>query len=113
TKIITVVFSIQLSLKEEAAMSPQDFMESLEQRLQLSVSAIFVPPAGTLLIFGDAADNTIVVSRDAAGKILVNGGAVRVLGGTPTVANTVQMSIFGQAGNDTLTIDEANGAMPK
>ena len=27
-------------------------------------------------MFGDSADNSIVVSRDAAGRILVNGGAI-------------------------------------
>ena len=31
---------------------------------------------GALTVFGDALDNNIVVSRDAAGKLLVNGGAV-------------------------------------
>ena len=43
---------------------------------------------GILTEFGDAAANTIVTSRDAAGNILVNGGAVTTVGGTPTVANT-------------------------
>jgi len=38
---------------------------------------------GALTVFGDAANNTITISRDAAGKILVNGGAVAVTGGTP------------------------------
>jgi Ca2+-binding RTX toxin-like protein len=94
-------------------MSPQNLMESLEQRFQLSVSAMFVPPSGTLMILGDAADNTIVISRDAAGKILVNNGAVPVLGGTPTVANTVQISAFGLGGNDNISLNEANGALPK
>jgi hypothetical protein len=45
------------------------------------------------------------LSRDAAGKILVNGGAVPVLGGTPTVANTSLMQVFGQGGNDTITLN--------
>ena len=34
---------------------------------------------GTLSVFGDSANNSITVSRDAAGRILVNGGAVTVL----------------------------------
>src|SRR4029077_9422690 len=29
-----------------------------------------------------------------------------------TVANTAQIQIFGQGGNDTITLDEANGALP-
>jgi Ca2+-binding RTX toxin-like protein len=67
---------------------------------------------GTLSVFGDAADNTITISRDAAGRILVNGGAVTVRGGTANVANTALIQVFGLAGNDTLTLNEANGALP-
>ncbi len=87
-------------------------MESLEVRLQLAVTAAFEPVAGVLSVFGDSHDNQIVVSRDAAGKLLVNGGAVQVLGGTPTVGNTSLVSIFGLGGNDKLTLDESNGALP-
>ena len=67
---------------------------------------------GVLTEFGDAIDNSIVTSRDAAGNILVNGGAVAILGGTATVANTSLIQVFGQTGNDTITVNEANGAMP-
>src|SRR5262249_8313352 len=67
---------------------------------------------GTLTVLGDAANNAITVSRNAAGTILVNGGAVAVFGGTPTIANTASIQVFGQSGNDTLTLDEANGALP-
>src|SRR5262249_17948256 len=49
---------------------------------------------------------------DAAGRILVNGGAVPVQGGQPTVANTSLIQAFGQGGNDTISLDEANGALP-
>src|SRR5690349_5763395 len=68
--------------------------------------------AGQLTVFGDANANTITISRDAAGKLLVNGGAVAVFGGTPTVANTVQINVFGLGGDDTITLSEANGALP-
>ena len=77
------------------------------------ISASFDPQTGVLTIFGDDLDNIIVVSRDAAGNLRVNGGAITVTGGTPTVANTVLIQIFGQAGNDQLALDEANGALPK
>jgi Ca2+-binding RTX toxin-like protein len=53
------------------------------------------------------------MSRNAAGSILVNGGAIPVLGGTPTVANTALMQIFGLGGDDTLALNEANGALPQ
>ena len=43
----------------------------------------------------------------------MNGGAVNVVGGTPTVANVSLIQVFGQAGNDTITLDEANGVLPK
>jgi Ca2+-binding RTX toxin-like protein len=68
--------------------------------------------AGVLSVNGDSLDNSIAISRDAAGKILVNGGAVAVVGGTPTVANTSQIQVFGLAGNDVVTLSEANGALP-
>jgi Ca2+-binding RTX toxin-like protein len=67
---------------------------------------------GTLSVFGDSADNSIVLSRDAAGKILVNGGAITVVGGTPTVANTALIQVFGQGGQDAITLSEALGALP-
>lgn len=67
---------------------------------------------GILSIFGDANKNSVVVSRDAAGRILINGGAVKILGGTATVANTVNIQMFGLEGDDTIAVDEANGALP-
>src|SRR4051794_26064977 len=78
-------------------------LEPLGERVLPAVTASFSPTAGILSVLGDAQNNTIVVSRDAAGKILVNGGAVPVTGGTPTVANTSLIQVFGQAGNDTIT----------
>ena len=67
---------------------------------------------GVLTVSGDGADNSIVISRDAAGRILVNGGAVGAIGGTPTVANTALIRVFGLAGSDQITLNEANGALP-
>jgi Ca2+-binding RTX toxin-like protein len=78
-----------------------------------AVTASFLPGSGTLSVNGDNLNNTITISRDAAGKILVNGGAVAVVGGTPTVANTALIQVFGLGGNDTITLSEANGALPR
>jgi Ca2+-binding RTX toxin-like protein len=78
----------------------------------MAITASFLPDVGTLTEFGDALDNTIVTSRNAAGQIVVNGGAVPIQGGTATVANTALIQVFGQAGNDTIALDEANGALP-
>ena len=65
-----------------------------------------------LTVLGDANENTIEASRDAAGTILVNGGAVAVVGGTPTVANTALIQVFGQGEDDTISLNQANGALP-
>jgi Ca2+-binding RTX toxin-like protein len=78
-----------------------------------AVTASFIPSAGMLSVFGDALDNSLVASRNAAGNILINGGAVAIVGGTPTVANTATIQMFGQGGNDILTLNEANGALPR
>ena len=84
-----------------------DLFESLETRSYFAVTASF--SAGQLSVFGDSLNNTITVSRNAAGALLVNGGAVAILGGAATVANTALIQIFGQAGNDTITLSETSG----
>jgi Ca2+-binding RTX toxin-like protein len=83
-------------------------VEPLDERVLPAVTATF--SAGTLRVAGDEQDNTIVVSRDAAGTILVNGGAVAIQG--VTVANTNLILLNGGAGNDNLSLDETNGALP-
>jgi Ca2+-binding RTX toxin-like protein len=87
--------------------------EGLETRLTPAITASFSAQAGVLTVLGDGLDNTITVSRNAGGTILVNNGAVAVLGGTPTVANTAQVSMFGLGGNDRLEMNETNGALPR
>src|SRR5262249_27285219 len=67
---------------------------------------------GILAVAGDNLANHITVSRDAAGNLLINGGAVRVAGGSATVANTTLIEVFGRGGNDVIALDEANGALP-
>ncbi|WP_074125096.1 calcium-binding protein [Bradyrhizobium sp. NAS96.2] len=68
--------------------------------------------AGVLTVLGDAADDTITTSRDAAGVIAVNGGAVPIMGEPATTANTTAVDILGQDGNDTVTLDASQGALP-
>ena len=92
---------------------PCRFLPSLEplgERVLPAVTASFSSAAHTLTVLGDALDNTLVVSRYAAGQVIVNGGAVAVQGGSPTVANTTLIQVFGQGGNDTISLDETNGA---
>jgi Ca2+-binding RTX toxin-like protein len=69
---------------------------------------------GELEVSGDAADNAITISRNLAGEIFVNvnGGAIAISGGTPTVANTTLIRVLGQGLNDSVILDETNGALP-
>ena len=83
----------------------------LSQSASAATTATF--SNGTLTVFGDNLANNIQISRNAAGQLLVNGGAVRVTGGTPTVANTALIQVFGQGNNDTITLNEATGALPR
>src|SRR3984957_4772269 len=78
----------------------------------MTIKANFSAGSGVLSVFDDNLDNTIVASRDVAGNILINGGAVAVTGGQPTVANTAMIQVFGTGGNDTISVNETNGAMP-
>ncbi|MCI0681906.1 MAG: hypothetical protein L0Y71_07365 [Gemmataceae bacterium] len=85
-------------------------LESLAERILPSVTASF--RAGTLKVQGDERANNIVISRNVAGRILVNGGAVKVLGAMPTVANTHLIQVLGKNGNDRIALNERNGALP-
>jgi Ca2+-binding RTX toxin-like protein len=86
--------------------------ETLEVRTLLSASAVFDPASGVLTVIGDAQNNTLTVGRDAAGSINVNGGAVAIQGGTATIATVSLIQVFGLGGNDTISLDETNGALP-
>jgi Ca2+-binding RTX toxin-like protein len=77
------------------------------------IVATFSAVSGMVAILGNSLDNQIIVSRDAAGKILVNGGAVPFTGGTPTVANTTVIQVFGLGGNDLISLNETTGALPR
>jgi Ca2+-binding RTX toxin-like protein len=87
-------------------------IESLDLRIVLAVTAVVSAAQGVLPVTGDAQDNTITVSRDALGTILINNGAITVQGGTPTTANTRLIQISGLGGNDNLSLDETNGSLP-
>ena len=73
----------------------------------------FDPITGVLTVVSDSTNNVTTVSRNVAGAILIDGGAVPILGGTPTVANTTLIQMFGLEGNDNLNLDESNGALPR
>ncbi len=92
---------------ESAGASPATTLSSQ------SLCGIFSPSAATLTVQGDGLANSIVIGRTPTGEIQINGGTVPIEGGTPTVANTALILAFGFGGNDVITIDEANGPMPR
>lgn len=67
---------------------------------------------GVLTVIGTAHDDTLTITRNSNGEILVNNGAIPIRGGVPTVANTTLVKVYGLDGNDTLTMDESGGALP-
>jgi streptogramin lyase len=106
--VITAVYNGDANF----AGSSQSLTEQVNATTTPAVTATFSAVDGRLTILGDARDNTVVVSRDAAGTILVNNGAVAIQGGPATVTNVRSISINGGDGNDNLSLDEANGALP-
>jgi Ca2+-binding RTX toxin-like protein len=68
--------------------------------------------SGILSIVGDTLDNPITVSRDVAGNILINNGAIAITGSVATVGNTTLIQASGLDGIDTIVLDQTNGALP-
>ncbi|MFO1329715.1 MAG: calcium-binding protein [Rubrivivax sp.] len=68
---------------------------------------------GTLGVQGDALSNAIDLSRDVAGTLFVNGGALPVVGGPATMANTRLFQVTGADGDDSVTMNEALGPLPR
>ena len=64
----------------------------------MAIKATFSPTAGVLSINGDNRNNRVTVSRDAAGNILVNDGAVAIDGGRRPSGDTSEIDVFGQCG---------------
>ena len=63
----------------------------------MAINATF--SQGVLSVFGNSRSSSITASRDTAGNLLINGGAVPVfapVGSQPTVANTPLIQLVGQ-----------------
>jgi Ca2+-binding RTX toxin-like protein len=78
----------------------------------MATTATFTAGSGVLSEFGNAANNSLITRRDSTGRILLNNGAVPIVGGTPTIANTSVIQAFSLDGNDTIALDETNCALP-
>jgi Ca2+-binding RTX toxin-like protein len=105
--------AIALALMIATAISPGLAMPANAATLRDSISASFDRTTGILTIHGDQQNNTIIVGPDSAGIILINGGTVRIRGGVSTIANTSLIEAYGMDGDDTIGLDEANGALPQ
>lgn len=77
-----------------------------------TITAVFAPATGFLTITGGSLANTILIGRDAAGLIRINGGGVPITGGTPNTTNTVRIDVLGGGGDDEIALDERTGPMP-
>jgi Ca2+-binding RTX toxin-like protein len=75
-------------------------------------TASFDADNGLLQVFGTGNDNDVIIGRNAAGNILLDGTVLHLNDGSPTVDTTQLIEVFGRAGNDVLTLDETNGALP-
>ena len=64
--------------------------------------------AGLLSVTGGNGDDAIPITRDAAGQILINGGAISAQSaqeGQPTLTNATGIVVVGGNGNDTISLD--------
>src|SRR5262249_150543 len=87
-------------------------LETLGDRIVPAVTGTFIPSTGVLTVFGSGGADALPIGRDATGAILVNKSAVAVSDGSPTVANTHLIQVFGLSGDDTIALDESNGPLP-
>ena len=78
----------------------------------MPITASYSPATRKLTAIGDAVAENITFSRNVAGQIFVNGGAVPISGGTPTVATTDLIEAFGLDLDDVISLDETNGILP-
>src|SRR5580765_788415 len=90
-------------------------VEILESRqYRANVLASFDVGTGILNINGTQKDDSIVVSRDVAGNLLITSAKNNVTYSPTgaTIANTTLIQMFGNNGDDSLTLNEAIGALP-
>src|ERR1700752_3345773 len=78
----------------------------------MAITGAFLPGKHLLTVLADANPNNVTLSRNAGGTIFVNGGAVAIAGGVPTVANTNHIKGLGGDSGDALPFDKTNGLLP-
>ena len=81
------------------------WLEELTTRITPDVTALYA--SGTLTVTGDTNPDTAVLTADAAGNILLNGGTIPT---GPTLGNTLAILMHGGGGNDVLDVSALPGA---
>jgi hypothetical protein len=71
----------------------------------MAIQASLNPTTHVLTATGDNGGDAITVTRDLAGNIFINDGAVSVQGDSPTLANTTRIDVFGGNGDDTISLE--------
>jgi Ca2+-binding RTX toxin-like protein len=79
----------------------------------MTITATYSAATRKLTANGSADAENITISRNVAGDIFVNGGAVPIKGGIPTVANTDLIEVLGLDLNDVITLNETSGILPR
>ena len=77
----------------------------------MAVTANFA--AGTLTITGDSLDNAVTASRNAAGKSWSMAAPLPLRAAPPRSRIPASFRHLDLGGNDTISLDETNGALPK
>jgi Ca2+-binding RTX toxin-like protein len=88
------------------------FPSKTQKDFHMSIIGKFLANQHQLLFTGDSGDNSIIVSRDAAGDLFGNGGAIHISPEGATVANTDLIRINAGDGNDVVALDQTNGTLP-
>ena len=74
----------------------------------MSINSRFQANQHRVLVTSDDGDNSFTISRDLDGNLFANGSAID----GATVTNTDVIRVNGGDGNDVITLDQTNGALP-
>jgi hypothetical protein len=67
-------------------------------------TAAFDPIMAVLTVVCDMTHTNVSIQNDGSGNIVVNGGALPITGGVPTIFNTTLIQVLGSAGDDQISI---------
>jgi hypothetical protein len=94
------------------ARAEQTLMVGVVTAVSTTCPGTAVFAAGVLTVTGSAGEDVCTVSRDTAGNLLVDGGALPISGGIATVFNTSLIRVSGLGSDDTLRMSDAAGPLP-